>query len=347
MACGFSAKGGRRISCILAALALPASSASLARADAAAPAAALEVTRAADAADCPDAPTLAAAVARIQGRDVLDVAPDSRAPVHIDVRFGKNSGSYVATIAYRGNGSAMRTIPGSTRGCSGLADAVAATLSLVVDAIPATQSAGEASQAQQPPAQDPAPAATPAPSPPPEADPSDYPEGLGDEARQHHRRHPPLPKNGLFFELLGLGLLYSLNYERFLGEDARFSVRAGFSYLPALYDIPGALHNDPMIDRVEFPVAGNYYLGRDSHRWQVGAGALFNASPGGASPVMPALLTGYRYLHSPDGFQFGITLSCLFATGSPSVPVNWYGLATSRLPAGMLPWAGLSFGAGF
>jgi hypothetical protein len=308
------------------------------------------VTRAPRATDCPDARALAAAVARIQGRDALDVNPASDAPVHIDVAFAHDGAAYSATITFRGARSGTRTIDGSANRCGGLTAAVAATLSLAVDDI---ASADPADAAQPPPPKEaPAPAptlaaATPVPSPASEPDPGDVPEGLGDEARQHHRYYAPVPENGIFLELFGMSLNESLNYERFFGPDGRYSVRAGFDFTPKALDLLGALSTDRNADRFTFPLAGNYYLGRYSHRAQLGAGALFNIGPA-ANPVMPTLLTGYRYLRRPYGFEFGFTVTWMFAVGDLRIPVTYpFGLGSARLPTGFLPFFGLSFGTGF
>jgi hypothetical protein len=140
--------------------------------------------------------------------------------------------------------------------------------------------------------------------------------------------------NAVFLELLGNGGLYSINYERFVGD---FGIRAGFSYFAVEAE---SLSSRSKVSLTTFPILGNYYLGSANHKLQLGGGVLVAALSGessskfgtdGASGVGVAgtAVVGYRYMPSKGGFNFGAGFTPLFGSG------------------GFLPWGGVSLGGVF
>ncbi len=109
-------------------------------------------------------------------------------------------------------------------------------------------------------------------------------------------------------ELLGNGFLYSVNFERYFGEN--ISVRVGgmtFSGTGTAEDGSTARAGIAI-----FPVLANYLIGSDSHKLEFGAGPLFlyasiqsdelgNISGFG---VGATARLGYVYLPADEGFNF-------------------------------------------
>jgi hypothetical protein len=88
------------------------------------------VSRADDAADCPDEVALAASIERILGGRPASSARGITA----DVAFARRGAPYVATIRLHGEKEGERTIEDAGPSCDALAEAVAVTMALVLDA---------------------------------------------------------------------------------------------------------------------------------------------------------------------------------------------------------------------
>ncbi len=190
-------------------------------------------------------------------------------------------------------------------------------------AVPAASDAQPIEPTQSPPAAEPAPAAQPA------------------EVRDSN--------NALFAELLGSALLYSLNYERFIGD---FSVRAGISYLP----VTAILGNSGSTSTSLFAVPLTFsYLGvhAGSHILELGLGPVFVASASkgtgaattalsGEASVVGTAIIGYRFARFMEASCFGLPSppSSVFVTftrgvGSPSdMYSRFQGLSWYRFDAG-------------
>lgn len=135
--------------------------------------------------------------------------------------------------------------------------------------------------------------------------------------------------NALFLELGGPAVLYSVNYDRRLGDF--FSLRVGASYL-------GINAGSTRATAVLVPITFHVLVGgRSWSHFEIGAGAMpafgsvTTSSKSGASAagVAGVGVVGYR-LQPPDGgFFFRANLNVLVADGMA------------------LPWPGLSFGATF
>lgn len=148
--------------------------------------------------------------------------------------------------------------------------------------------------------------------------------------------------NAVFIEGLGPAILYSLNYERVVGDVV--AARIGLSYFSA-----GASSGGTSVSTSVFmvPLTVSWIgLYDGPHGLDLGAGAtmlIFSGSgtsvggvSAGASAVqpLPVVFVGYRF-HPVNGagFHFRIGADMLIGVGGPSVQV--------------LPWGHLSLGAAF
>lgn len=142
--------------------------------------------------------------------------------------------------------------------------------------------------------------------------------------------------NAVYVEFGGNGLVYSVNYERFLNEDV--SARAGVGYL-AVGD--STLVGSASASLTTVPLMLNYLgVGRDDHRLELGAGVVIlymsaQTYDGLGSDLGAGLLAagtgsvGYRYAPLDGGFSFKVAFTPLLGA------------------FGLIPLAGVSLGAGF
>jgi hypothetical protein len=143
-------------------------------------------------------------------------------------------------------------------------------------------------------------------------------------------------KNCIYLELLGTGLLYSVNYEHRFAEH--WSGRVGFTR----FSIPTIFEPELDLSVTGFPVLMNYLAGSNGHYFEMGAGAMvfkLNITGrelwlgmdvnGHATEVIGAMSIGYRYQPAKGGFLFRIGVTPLIH------------------PGGMKISGGLSLGAAF
>ncbi|MDB4934881.1 MAG: hypothetical protein JWP87_1853 [Labilithrix sp.] len=144
--------------------------------------------------------------------------------------------------------------------------------------------------------------------------------------------------NNVFFEALGSGLLYSLNYERMF-EKLHIGLRAGASYFTYAVSSYGRSGN---LTLVSFPLLASYYVGWRSHHLQLGLGATilytgaasdsqgtsFDAERSGAGLAASGIV-GYRFMPRDGGVSFGIGFTPLVRTSK------------------FLPWGGANIGYAF
>jgi hypothetical protein len=64
--------------------------------------------------------------------------------------------------------------------------------------------------------------------------------------------------NTIHLELLGTGILYSVSYEGFISNH--LALRLGFGIVPSLFTL--------------FPITVSGFIGREEHRFEIGAGYL-------------------------------------------------------------------------
>ena len=98
------------------------------------PRATLVVTRSAGADDCPNAQDLGARVLGITGRRTLDATAQAETDTWIYLEFTHDLGRYGASVQLRGHRQGARALSDVGDDCSSLADAVAVTLALFLDA---------------------------------------------------------------------------------------------------------------------------------------------------------------------------------------------------------------------
>ena len=129
--------------------------------------------------------------------------------------------------------------------------------------------------------------------------------------------------NTIYFELLGNGLVYSLNYDRMVTE--KISVRAGYGGLTVsqMTISSGTIVNED-IKITLIPVLANYLRGEGNHKLEMGAGIVlvsldytgnvadvnFSLAADGAIPTGNF---GYRYQKPEGGFFFKASLCPFFA----------------------------------
>ena len=154
-------------------------------------------------------------------------------------------------------------------------------------------------------------------------------------------------KNAIYLDLLGPGLLYSINYDRMITDE--FSARIGFSYFgvgASATDSTGATTASASFSYWAVPITASYLgIGSDTNMLELGAGAsILNFSGSGliesddadvgagasVTTLSATAMVGYRRQPADGGFVFRVGLS----------PVMTFG-------AGMLPWGYLSLGAAF
>ena len=137
-------------------------------------------------------------------------------------------------------------------------------------------------------------------------------------------------KNSLYLELGGNGLLYSINYERLLGNQ--IGVRVGGTRIS--FD---SFDSDDNVGVTLVNVMTNYFVGAGKHRLELGAGglALFSSADfdGIGSVAEKGLYgtgtVGYRLQPVNGGFLFKLGFTPIFGKG------------------GFSSWVGMSLGAAF
>lgn len=138
-----------------------------------------------------------------------------------------------------------------------------------------------------------------------------------------HAQEAEPARSSAYFELLGNGIFYTLNYDRKFSEHV--SGRIGLMALGA----------------TAVPVMANYLAGSGNHRLELGAGPVLFYLPDTADldideedieqgfGAYATATFGYRYQPVDGGFVFRIGITPLLTSG------------------GALPWPGISFGYAF
>lgn len=152
-------------------------------------------------------------------------------------------------------------------------------------------------------------------------------------------------KNGIYADILGPGLFYSINYDRFLVKDV--SARIGISYLSlGASASDGTTTASAGFSYLAIPLTASYLgIGSDTHMLELGGGGVLmhvtgsgivdsgtERSGASASATMfgATMLAGYRRQPAEGGFIFRGGISPIFVFGD-----------------GFLPWGYISLGAAF
>jgi hypothetical protein len=149
---------------------------------------------------------------------------------------------------------------------------------------------------------------------------------------------PPAP-NVIRLELLGNGLLYSINYER-LFPAWNLGLRVGASFfMDKISNAAGAGN----LVLASVPLVASYFLGTPRHKLELGLGATILYSEAATDStgtkyegsvtglgVAATGVVGYRFLPAGRGFTLGAGFTPLL-----------------RATKGFLPWGGVSAGYAF
>ena len=122
--------------------------------------------------------------------------------------------------------------------------------------------------------------------------------------------------NSLHFELLGNGLIYSLNYERAIAEG--FSGRIGIGYLK----VNGTEGSDESVSLMTVPIMANYILGSKSSHLELGIGVCIISLAEdiketlgvSGSATLGTATFGYRYQREDGGIIFRIGITPFFGS---------------------------------
>lgn len=140
---------------------------------------------------------------------------------------------------------------------------------------------------------------------------------------------PVTARNAFYVELLGNGILYSLNYDRMI--TPKVSARVGVAALAAADDSTSA-------GVVAAPIMVNYLFGEGNSHFETGVGLMLasgavdevgDEEDDAFSGAVGTATLGYRYQRPGGGFVFRAGLTPFFSTD------------------GILPWFGVSFGYGW
>ena len=131
----------------------------------------------------------------------------------------------------------------------------------------------------------------------------------------------PYTQNAVYFEALGQGLLYSVNFDHRFGEN--IAIRAGVSSFTV------QLFSDISITTI--PLMVEYLTGHGSSHLEIGLGIIpvhgtisssffgtFEGSPG-AWILLGTATLGYRYQPVKEGILFRIGLTPLFGGGQAQI----------------------------
>ena len=147
-----------------------------------------------------------------------------------------------------------------------------------------------------------------------------------DESQAPQKTDEAPALNTVYLELLGPGLLYSINYERRLAD---FNLRIGAG---------GASWSGSGYVRI--PLGFNYIgIGSEDKHLELGATSNITIVGGGgasAAGVTFSAIVGYRYQPKAGGFNFRAGISPIIGA-----------LAQGSGGVGIIPWPYISFGASF
>ena len=126
--------------------------------------------------------------------------------------------------------------------------------------------------------------------------------------------------NAIYVEAFGAGILYSVNYERFVSKD--FTFRIGFSLFPT-----NSNSGKDQSSLIFVPLIANFLLGEGNSKLEIGAGITYlvdNAESSGdisqastttqsSSGVVFVGSIGYRYQPSDGGLHFRLVATPLLS----------------------------------
>jgi hypothetical protein len=148
-------------------------------------------------------------------------------------------------------------------------------------------------------------------------------------------------RNNFFFELLGNGGFYSINYERFILDDVTSRIGVG------IWNDPSSSGGKTSL--VTIPILTSGLIGSRKSKLEIGLGFLagrqkftssFGRSLNWTAPIADGTgVVGYRYQPFEQGFVFRAGISCFYVfNGDHRFPYNYNRFS-------IMP--GLSFGGSF
>jgi hypothetical protein len=160
----------------------------------------------------------------------------------------------------------------------------------------------------------------------------------GAVAPEQAATEPPAP-NVISLELLGNGLLYSVNYER-LFPAWNLGLRAGASFF---MDKISSANGSGDLVLASFPLVASYFIGTPRHKLELGLGATILYSEAASDS------TGTKF----EGSVSGLGVAATAVIGYRLMPIG-RGLTLGagftpllRATKGFLPWGGVSAGYAF
>lgn len=133
-------------------------------------------------------------------------------------------------------------------------------------------------------------------------------------------------QNSIYFEALGNGILYTLNYDHKFNDH--FGARGGFMIVSGQSE-----ETNESAGIAVFPLMANYLAGSGNHRLELGAGLLVtmvgaNLEEYGRVSEQgvggPTTTFGYRYQPVDGGFLFRAGVTPFYSGG---IPYLWGGLS--------------------
>jgi hypothetical protein len=142
--------------------------------------------------------------------------------------------------------------------------------------------------------------------------------------------------NALYVELLGAGIIYSVNYDRRIGDLA---LRAGLGYW-SLSSGTSSTGGSASASWVGVPLSVSYNIGSLKHSFEVGAGVTIHHFSGSASApgvessgsgtlVFGHAIFGYRYQPPQTGFFLRAGFSPIVGSGGQFLPWPHCGLGAT------------------
>ncbi len=137
--------------------------------------------------------------------------------------------------------------------------------------------------------------------------------------------------NGIYLELLGNGIIYSINYDRMFNESV--GGRIGFSYFPS---VPAFFTSTE--DIFVIPVMINTFVGTGDSKLELGAGivyaratlsTIFSDQKEDAAGIAGTLTIGYRYQERTGGLVFRIGFTPFFKFNGEFMPYAGVSIGTS------------------
>lgn len=119
--------------------------------------------------------------------------------------------------------------------------------------------------------------------------------------------------NSFYFEGLGNGIYFSVNYERFIEKE--FNFRIGISSLPS--------EEDDSVNSLIIPITFSYFIGEGDLKFEVGGGMDIAAAKKDEVRIIPTGIAGIRYQFDEKGIFLKAAYTPFVFKGKYT---NWLGI---------------------